>query len=266
MPWPFWLRLPVSLQALALQLLAAPIAWFIWHAVMLSIPLTFLQWLLVAVLQGAIAALLSLSLRMPWWWWWIQFLFWPLLLCALMLPVLVTWAPLILLVLLLVFGGVYRDRVPLFLSSRRTLQALHDLLSVRHSMAKVIDLGCGTGRVTCDLQQMLPTLNMVGIERAFLPFALAWLRSRITRPRPAIALGSFWGSHLGDYDVVYAYLSPAPMPRLWEKVCAEMKDGSLFISNTFEVPGVVPDQVITVDDWNHSKLFIWQIRHDRQGK
>ena len=67
MPWPFWLRLPVSLQALALQLLAAPIAWFIWHAVMLSIPLTFLQWLLVAVLQGAIAALLSLALRMPWW-------------------------------------------------------------------------------------------------------------------------------------------------------------------------------------------------------
>lgn len=260
-----WLRLPVSLQALTLQLLVAPLVWFIWQEIRPSLPQFAHQWLLLAVLQGGLAALLSAGLRLPWWWWWIQLLFWPLLLAGLMIPALVTWAPLILLALLLVFGGVYRDRVPLFLSSQRVLLALQSILAER-SGARLIDLGCGTGRVTCALQQQLPDLRVTGVERALLPFALAWLRCRFTNPRPSIALGSLWDCHLGDYDVVYAYLSPAPMPRLWQKVCAEMADGSLFISNTFNVPDVPADQVIVVDDWNQSKLFLWQIRHDRQGK
>ncbi len=261
----FWQRLPVSLQALALQLFAAPVTWLLWQEFRQALPPTSLQWIVLATLQGGLAALLSVGVRLPWWWWWIQLLFWPSLLAGLMIPALVTWAPFILLALLLIFGGVFRDRVPLFLSSQPVLQSLLAVLAA-HPNARVIDIGCGTGRVTRALQQQLPDLRITGVERALLPFALAWLRSRFTWPRPTVALGSLWDCHLGDYDVVYAYLSPAPMPRLWQKVCAEMAEGSLFISNTFEVPGVAADQVITVDDWNQSKLFIWQIRHDRQGK
>ena len=260
----FWRRLPVSLQALVLQLLAAPLAWLLWQEVRHAQPQTSLQWGALAISQGVLAALLSFGVRLPWWWWWIQLLFWPALLAGMMIPALVSWAPFILLALLLIFGGVFRDRVPLFLSSQRVLQALLEVLKTRPS-ARVIDIGCGTGRVTCALQRQLPALRMMGVERALLPFALAWLRCRFTKPRPDVVLGSLWDCHLGDYDVVYAYLSPAPMPRLWQKVCAEMAEGSLFISNTFEVPGVAADQVITVDDWNQSKLFIWQIRHDQQG-
>ena len=261
----FWQRLPVSLQALAIQLLVAPITWLLWLEFRQVLPPTSLQWIVLVTLQGMFAALLSVSMRLPCWWWWIQLLFWPALLAGLMIPALVTWAPFILLALLLIFGGVFRDRVPLFLSSQPTLQTLQSILAVRPK-ARVIDIGCGTGRVTCALQRQLPGLQISGVERALLPFALAWLRSHFTRPRPTIALGSLWDCHLGNYDVVYAYLSPAPMPRLWQKVCTETAEGSLFISKTFEVPGVAADQVFTVEDWNHTKLVIWQIRHDQQGK
>jgi hypothetical protein len=58
--------------------------------------------------------------------------------------------------------------------------------------------------------------------------------------------------------VVYAFLSPAPMPRLWEKICAEMKPGSLFISNSFPVPGQAPDRVIEVDCSPPRPLYCYQ--------
>jgi hypothetical protein len=64
---------------------------------------------------------------------------------------------------------------------------------------------------------------------------------------------------LGDYDVVYAFLSPAPMPRLWEKVQAEMQPGNLFISNSFPVPGATPDRIIEVDCTPPRPLYCYQL-------
>jgi hypothetical protein len=62
-----------------------------------------------------------------------------------------------------------------------------------------------------------------------------------------------------EQDVVYAYLSPVPMARLWCKVCEEMPSGSRFISNTFPVPGVEPERVVELDDFHHSRLYVYRV-------
>lgn len=49
------------------------------------------------------------------------------------------------------------------------------------------------------------------------------------------------------------------MPRLWEKIQAEMKPGSLLISNSFPVPGVVPDRVIEVDCTPARPLYCYTV-------
>jgi len=49
------------------------------------------------------------------------------------------------------------------------------------------------------------------------------------------------------------------MPRLWEKIQAEMKPGSLFISNSFPVPGTAPCQVIEVDCTPPRPLYCYKI-------
>ena len=72
-------------------------------------------------------------------------------------------------------------------------------------------------------------------------------------------LGSFWDSPLTDYNVAYAYLSPAPMPSLWLKVTQEMRPGALFISNSFEVPDVEPTTVITLDDRRKTQLYCYRL-------
>jgi hypothetical protein len=39
-----------------------------------------------------------------------------------------------------------------------------------------------------------------------------------------------------------------------------MRPGTLFISNTFTVPGVAPDEVVELDDLTHARLLIWRMR------
>jgi hypothetical protein len=64
---------------------------------------------------------------------------------------------------------------------------------------------------------------------------------------------------IAGFDVVYAFLSPVPMPRLWAKACEEMKEGSLLISNSFEVPGVKPARVLQLDDARRTRLLIYKV-------
>ena len=49
------------------------------------------------------------------------------------------------------------------------------------------------------------------------------------------------------------------MARLNEKLRAEMKAGSIFISNSFAVPGAAPDTIIPIDDSRQTQLLIWQM-------
>jgi hypothetical protein len=64
---------------------------------------------------------------------------------------------------------------------------------------------------------------------------------------------------LSGYDVVYAFLSPAPMPQLWAKARREMRPGSLFVSLAFAVPGVAPERVIDVSERERHTLYVWRM-------
>jgi hypothetical protein len=77
-------------------------------------------------------------------------------------------------------------------------------------------------------------------------------------PNVQVRYGSFWGQALGAYDVVYAFLSPVPMPRLWDKVCAELAPGGFLVSNSFEVPGVTPTGVAHVGDGRGTQLLVYE--------
>jgi hypothetical protein len=38
-----------------------------------------------------------------------------------------------------------------------------------------------------------------------------------------------------------------------------MRPGSLFISNSFEVPGTSPAEVVELHDLSHARLLIWRL-------
>jgi len=167
------------------------------------------------------------------------------------------WLPLGAFVLLLLLNwNAFAERVPLYLSGAEAERQLQARLAALPADFRFIDLGCGLAGTLLRLARAHPAARFVGVETAPLPFALSWLRC-LRQPNCRIRLCSLWRVDLGDYQVVYCFLSPAPMPALWKKARMEMRPGALLISNSFAVPGVEPAQVLPLEDWRHSRLLVW---------
>ena len=121
---------------------------------------------------------------------------------------------------------------------------------------KMIDLGCGMARLLCYLSASRPRTTFVGVEISPLACLLGKLWIALHGCKNASAeLRNFWNLSLADYDIVYAFLAPGPMPALWEKVQEEMKPGTLFITNTFRVEGE-PTEVIVIDESHQNALYL----------
>lgn len=163
-----------------------------------------------------------------------------------------------------VLAGFYvngvREKVPLYLSNRICRLGLAQLFSDEKGSI-FIDLGCGLGGVVATVAARNPDARVIGVETAPLSFIIAWLRMAIVGPRNAeIQFQSIWTTDVSEADLVYAFLSPAPMQRLNDKLSAEMKSGSLLISNSFAIPGRAPDEIVAVDDTRQTKLLLWRMK------
>lgn len=216
-----------------------------------------LAWLLVG--DGLAAAAIGAYLGLRWWWAPLNFLIPPGIAAMLTLAVPSSVYFALFAVLALVFWNSSGERVPLYLTNARTAEALARLLP-KTTGATFIDLGCGPGGLVRRLAGLRPDMQFTGVESAPLVFALAWLASRVRRhSNLRLRRANLWDQNLADYDVVYCFLSPAPMPRLMAKARREMRPGTRLISNSFAPDGDDPDREVDIGDWRTSRLLIWEI-------
>jgi SAM-dependent methyltransferase len=204
------------------------------------------------ILLALMLSLIAICIRLPWWWSAILGCFPLLVYGAWQLH----WPPSFYLaawlVLLLFFGSGSLRRAPLFLSGKSVWSMVADKLPVG---VRVLDAGCGFAGLLHYLKQRRPDLKeIVGMELAWIPFALSWLRSLKTNVR--IVHQNFWQAYWGDYDVVFVFLSPDPMPAVWEKFQAEMKPGSWLMSYQFDIPEAQP--VWVEQDASGRTVYAWK--------
>lgn len=219
-----------------------------------------LPWAETSYAIGCVAFALATVTRQPWWWRLIHLLFLPAVWFTHQLQIDPGWFLAAFVFLLLVYRGALSGQVPLYLSNRETVAALADLVEQRAAGQPLafVDLGAGLGSTVITLADHLPQVRCTGVENA----PLTWLAGRLLgvgRPNLDWQWEDLWQVDLGRHDVVYAFLSPAPMAALWEKVQREMRPGSLFISNSFPVPGVVPTSVIEVPCRPARPLYCYEI-------
>ena len=209
------------------------------------------------LLHGTLAAAAGALLGLPRWWIPINLLFVPSALWLQELELAPSWFLVGFVVLTLLFWTTYRSRVPLYLSSQEACERLAQLLPSSGGF-KVLDLGCGFGGLLARVARTKPAGQYTGIEIAPLPALVAWLRAR-RESNCRVIRGDFWRQDLSRYDAVYAFLSPEPMTDLWRKVRAEMRPGSLFISNSFAIEGVEPDAVVPLGGLGSRALYLWRL-------
>lgn len=211
----------------------------------------------LACLQGGLAAIVSTLLLAPRWWWPIHLVFVPALIIAIQLQLPLYVYATGFLILLLTYWSTFRTQVPLFLSNRITVHRLAVWLADDKPLS-VLDVGSGTGSFALHLALLRPDWAITGIESAPGPFAISrWLGRKAHNL--TLVRANFWPHSLAGYDVVYAFLSPVPMPSLWQKARKEMRPDSLLISNSFPIPGIAPDKTVTIDDRRQTQLFVYRI-------
>ncbi|CAK0741930.1 conserved membrane hypothetical protein [Gammaproteobacteria bacterium] len=243
-------RWPVSAVLLVQIIVLLTTSWLV-LAAGVSLPA-----IVVVTFQGVLAAVITARLSLARWWILFQLLF-PFaftLGLAVRLPPLAWLGAFV--VVWIIERNTVRERVPLYLSGGAACRALNTLLP--GGQFRFIDLGCGPGGLLARLAVLHPQGHFEGVESAPLP----WLIARLLlgwRGNCRVRWGNFWDLTLGEYDVVYCFLSPAPMEQLWIKAQDELRPGALLVSNTFIAPNAPPpSQVLPLSDFS-GPLYVWRI-------
>lgn len=251
------IRRAPAIRALLLQILAFPLMLAtVWLLARAGMPQSLFG---VALVQGAWAALLSWRAGLASWWRAIQFLFPPALLLArqgadaLALPPAAFLA--VFLFLLLLYWSTFRTQVPYYPSGRRVWETVAAQLPAGRTL-RIVDIGSGLGGLVLDLARRRPACDVSGIELAPLPWLASSLRARLAGSGARFLRGDYEKLNFGNFDVVFAYLSPAAMDALWRKAAAEMRPGSVLISYEFSIAGREPDQRLVTGD-SRKILYIW---------
>ncbi|HEX7650545.1 MAG TPA: class I SAM-dependent methyltransferase [Noviherbaspirillum sp.] len=244
-----------AIRALLFQLLAlivvASVAISLSIFADLDVPL-----LAAAGLQGLLAALLSRRYLASWWFG-IQFLFpvGAVAFNAFHLP------PAIYLCGFFVFVALYwstfRTQVPFYPSNRMVWNEVANMLPADRPL-RFIDIGSGFGGLVMHLAALRPDSAFMGIELAPLPWLASRIRASVLGSTGAFLRGDYNALDFSQFDVVFAYLSPAAMPALWRKARSEMRPGALLLSYEFPIPETEP-QVILHCGRRGEALYIWKM-------
>lgn len=210
-----------------------------------------------SLIQGACAALCSALLRGPRWWLPVHLVFLPGIVWLNSLQISPHWFLAGLVLLVLVYWSSFVTRVPLYLTNARTSHVLQQVLQEEHA-ARVADAGCGTGSLLSRLAGANASCDFEGWEVAPLPWLVAKFRTSYL-PNCRVHRRNFWLQSWKNVDVLYVFLSPVPMPKVWIKALTDMRPGSLLISNSFGIPEVDAEREICVDDGRKTRLYLYRI-------
>lgn len=218
----------------------------------------------LAGMQALCATAAAAAMRSARWWLAIHMVFAPLLVVAGRAGIAPAWYLAAFALLLVVYWTSFRTQVPLYLSNRATIAALAGLLPVGRPL-RVLDLGSGTGSLLRGLARLRPDCRFDGVEAAPAPWLLSRLLAGAT-DRVAVRRGDFFAESWAPYDVVYAFLSPVPMERVWTKAQQELAPGALVVSNSFPIPGRKPDRVVEVGDRRATRLYVYRVTDGQASK
>lgn len=232
---PALIRLP-AVQAMGIQ--AATVLLLLLSQPVLVAAKISVSFSVTVLAQAVIAALLSRWRGQALWWQAIHLLFLPAVVLCLFLA-LPPWLFLVgFLLLLAVFWSTFRTQVPFYASGRVAWAAI--VAELPAGPLRIIDIGSGIGGLAINVAQRRPDCRVEGIELAPLPWCISRMRELMGAPC-RFHRGDYGRLHLGGYDVVVAYLSPAAMPALWIKAKREMRAGTMLLSHEFSIPGVRAD-------------------------
>jgi hypothetical protein len=149
---------------------------------------------------------------------------------------------------------VYGYGVPYVPTPDYKIQKLIDIIQMKKN-AHFLDIWCGDGRVVEALKREFPHVECSGIENSYYPYFLAQRRRRKSSVSYSIIKWNLFKMDISNYDVIYCYLLPVHMKRVWEKISSECKVWTLLYSSAFEIADKKPKEKILIQDQKYFYVY-----------
>jgi hypothetical protein len=218
----------------------------------------------IVLFQAIFASSLAYLFQMASWWRLIHFSF-PMMVWGMLIVNLPNEIYLIgFIVTLSIFWTSFRTQVPYYPSRLKVWKKVSAItheyqakqLNQNHPI-RLIDIGSGLGGFSMHLARAHKNAKVEGVEVAPLPWVVSWLVALVKRSTAQFKLGNYHQLDFAQYDIIFAYLSPAAMDDLWHKSKQEMRQGCLLISLEFPVQGVAVTQHL-LGEGESPDIYIYQ--------
>jgi hypothetical protein len=144
-------------------------------------------------------------------------------------------------------------------SSGKACRAIESIVKTGNPGSIAYELGSGWGGLARTIARAMPATRVCGFELSSIPCGWSMLVNRLRNyPNLRIYRADFFGATLSDADTVICYLYTGAMARLKEKFERELRPGTMVISNTFAVPGWTPVQVVRLNDWYRTPVYVYR--------
>ena len=122
------------------------------------------------------------------------------------------------------------------------------------------DLGCGDGRILVDIVKSNPNIKAVGVEKAFLPYFLAKIKTRKFE-NIEIKRSDIFKENLSGSTDIFLYLYPQVLDKLLPNLESQCKTGTRIISCDFKFKEKKPTKIIELNANSRrgKKLFVYII-------
>jgi len=105
----------------------------------------------------------------------------------------------------------------------------------------IYELGSGWGPLVMDAAKLFPKAKVIGVEFSFLAVQFSRIRAFLFgRRNVEIRRNDFFKEDLADADLIIFYMLESILEKLSPKMIAELPEGAMIVSNTFQIKDWTP--------------------------
>lgn len=121
----------------------------------------------------------------------------------------------------------------------------------------VMDLGCGWGTLLLPLAAKFPQHNFIGVEKAFLPYAVSKLRA-CKYNNLQIVRQDMFQTDIRQADVILLFLLSHVMKKMADKCAKELKKNTLIYANRFTMPNMTAIKKVSYGS-DYASFYVYKV-------
>jgi precorrin-6B methylase 2 len=159
----------------------------------------------------------------------------------------------------IVFGvwmawGMFFYGAPLVSTSKKVTKKMIELSGI-HQRDIVYDLGCGTGSILFEVMKSTSGAYCRGYDLVKPAILFAQIKNTLLKTNIDFQSKDLFTVDLSDADVIFCYLLPEAMKRIYTEKWEELKPGCRIVSNGFQLPSLKPTHTEPV---GKGKIYIYE--------